>query len=446
MNINEKVIEKLPAGKNRQQFMDDEVTGFGIRVESASSGARKSFFYCVKVNGDKYFRALGEVGVISLKTARDDARDWAGKVVAWKREGCPSDKNPFAKPDKQERTTVPTFKEMAESYVENYLRANALNPERAEYDLRLLIKNHFASWLEKPINELTVDDVLAAKNACGKHRHIANSCVELTRRLYNWSNGTRNGKLNFWRVENPAKDVELFPRGKQTARERFLQPNELVRFYEELKKEPHTDTRDVLALLLATGARKSNVYEMRWPDVSLELKIWKIPMSKSGESYSVELTPAALEVLERRHREREVHARKLLADRSDQKPHEQRTSEFVFPANSESGHIEDIKKRWGEFRKRAGIPDVRLHDLRRSKGAYAAISGESLQKIGAMLGHKSLGSTEIYARLNQESVREASMAADAMMKQVMKQAKKRLKKDARIMKAPKLLKAVANAG
>jgi integrase len=426
MVINEKAIERLIAGKKRQQFMDSEVTGFGVRIETASSGGRKSFFYCVKVNNEKYFRSLGEVGVITLKDARDDAREWAGKIVAWKREGCPADKNPFGNP---KRTTIPTFSELVESYIANCLlnpdpEIGALNKQRAEYNIRLLLKNRFAAWLDRPVTEINVDDVLAVRNACGKYHHMANTCVEFVRRIYNWSGDSGDGgKLNFWRVENPAKDVRLFPHGKKTARERFLQPHELVKFHEELKKEEHLDTRDVLALLLSTGARKSNVYEMRWADVSLQLKNWKIPMSKSGEGYDVPLSAAALEVLERRYRTKGE-------------------SEFVFPAKSESGHIEDVKKRWSEFRKRAGFADVRLHDLRRTRGSYAAISGESLQKIGAMLGHKSLGSTEIYSKLNQESVREASLASDSMMKQVMAQAKKRSKREARAPK-PKLL-AVAN--
>jgi integrase len=116
---------------------------------------------------------------------------------------------------------------------------------------------------------------------------------------------------------------------------------------------------------------------------------------------------------------------------------------FVFPASSRTGHISDIKKKWFEFRKRAGIPDVRLHDLRRTKGSYAALSGESLQKIAAVLGHKSLGSTQIYARLNEESARKTSLASDQAMQQMMKEARKRAKRVARRPNSPKLL-GVAN--
>jgi integrase len=421
MNITEKFLERLRPNSERQTRRDDELTGFGVRVEPGTSGGRKSFFYNAKVGGRVVFKSLGEWPALSVKDAREEAKEWAGKASAWKKAGCPEDANPFAKPKKVERTTTPIFRELVEAYIKNHLldpEVGALNKERAEYDVRLLVKNYFESWLDRSIDKITPDDVLSAKNAA-KGRYIQNSVVELARRLYTWSAGSENGKANFWVVSNPAKDIAL---NKPKPRKRFLQPDELLKFNEELKKEQHADTRDALALLLATGARKSNVYAMRWENISFELRNWHVPMSKSGSDYEVALTPAAMEVLERRRREI---------------PQDQ---PWVFPAPSKSGHITDIKKRWGEFRKRAGIPDVRLHDLRRTKGSYAALSGESLQKIGALLGHQSLGSTHIYARLNQESVREASLASDAAMKSVMEQAKKRIKREAR---KPKLLR-VAN--
>jgi integrase len=423
MNLTEKSIERLQPNAERQTYRDDELTGFGIRIEPASTGGRRSFFWNQKVSGEVYFRSLGEWPAISVKVARDRAREWAGKASSWKQLGCPQEANPFIKPKKQMRTSVPTFSELVEAYIKLHLlnpdpEIGALNKLRAEYDLRLLVRTRLAEWQDVPIDQITVNDVVAAKNSA-EGLYWQNSVVELVRRLYNWSAGRTDGKVNFWAVSNPAKDVST---NKPQKRKKYLLPDELVRFNDELKKEQHADTKDALTILLATGARKSSVYAMRWGDISFETENWDIPMSKSGEGYTVNLTPAAVEVLE--HRRREIPKDQV----------------FVFPAPSKSGHITDIKKRWQLFRKRAGIPDARLHDLRRTKGSYAAISGESLQKIAGILGHKSLGSTQIYARLSQESVREASMASDAKMEEMMQQAKKRIKRETR---KPKLLK-VAN--
>jgi integrase len=269
-----------------------------------------------------------------------------------------------------------------------------------------MVKRYLHSWLDLPLNEITVEHVLAVKHACGKHRYAQRAMVKLVSRLFSWSVGKRDGKLNFWKVENPAAEDEVT---ENENRKRYLQPRELLKFNEELKKEEHTVLRDALVLLLATGARKSNVFAMRWRDVAFELQTWQVPMSKSGEGYTVNLTPAALTVLERRRLE-------IAGDEP-----------FVFPARSKSGHLTDIKKTWNEFRKRCGFPEVRLHDIRRTRGSYLAIGGVSLQQIGAVLGHKTLGSTQIYAQLHNEAVAKAHQVGDETMQRMMEQARKRLK-------------------
>ena len=82
------------------------------------------------VNGTKYYKAIGEHPALTVKAARDDAKQWAGKASRWKQEGFPPDKNPFANP-KRVRTTTPLFKELAEAYIQNHLlhpEDGALNP------------------------------------------------------------------------------------------------------------------------------------------------------------------------------------------------------------------------------------------------------------------------------------------------------------------------------
>jgi integrase len=399
VKINEKFVNELKAGSRRRQFTDDDTTGFGLRIDE---NGRKSFFYYAKVCGQNYFRGLGEWPALTVKDARAAALVWAGRASKWKQDGCLEEHNPFLRP---RRTTVPALQELIYAYVANHLREHSLNPTRAENDVRLLTKKHFAPLLAKQLDKITTEDIVRARNAA-KGRYIQNSVVEFARRLFTWSTSSRSGKINFWPLAaNPAKDISL---NKTHKRKRFLQPEEVVRFEEQLAqlaREEDRDFRDVVTLLLATGARKSNVYAMRWQDISFHLQNWHVPMSKSGESYDVPLTPRAMEVLERRRR-----------DAPDGQV-------WVFPAASKSGHIVDIKKRWAVFRKRAGIPDVRIHDLRRTKGSYAALSGESLQKIAAVLGHKSLGSTQIYARLNEEAARKTSLAADREMQQAAEQAK-----------------------
>jgi integrase len=80
---------------------------------------------------------------------------------------------------------------------------------------------------------------------------------------------------------------------------------------------------------------------------------------------------------------------------------------WVFPSSdSKSGHLENIRAAWKRILDRAGLENLRIHDLRRTLASYQAIAGTSLLIIGKSLGHKSSQSTAIYARLSNDPVRE----------------------------------------
>ena len=88
----------------------------------------------------------------------------------------------------------------------------------------------------------------------------------------------------------------------------------------------------------------------------------------------------------------------------------------MFPAESASGHLVDPKKAWKRILNRAEIEDLNMHDLRRTMGSYQTIGGANSFIVAKSLGHKSIKSTEIYARLNIDPVRESmEQAANLMM-------------------------------
>lgn len=88
---------------------------------------------------------------------------------------------------------------------------------------------------------------------------------------------------------------------------------------------------------------------------------------------------------------------------------------YVFAAPSATGHLTPPKKRWRALLARAGVADLRVHDLRRSLGSWQAISGASLAIIGKSLGHKSADATMIYARLSLDPVRASLNTATSAM-------------------------------
>jgi len=197
-------------------------------------------------------------------------------------------------------------------------------------------------------------------------------------------------------MPNPCASVKMF---KEVSRERFLQPDEMKRLFDALENaETSDDFRDYIYLSLFTAARRGNVLGMKWTDIDLDAALWTIPgeVSKNGSIMRIPLAEAAVDILQRR---------KATAG-----------SVFVFPSSeSKTGHYCTPTKAWAALLKRAGLKDLRLHDLRRSCGSVMANQGTSLAVIGGALGHKHHSSTAVYARLQVSTVRDALEKASRTM-------------------------------
>jgi len=196
--------------------------------------------------------------------------------------------------------------------------------------------------------------------------------------------------------QNPCKGVKKF---REQSRDRFLQPAELQRFFEALEApDTPANLRDYLLLSIYTGARRSNVMQMRWTDLDFDQCLWKIPasQSKNSEVMTVPLVEPVLQIL---------NARKAAT-----------SSVFVFDSRlSASGHMEEPKKAWKTLLNKAKLDDIRLHDLRRTMGSYQTMTGASSTIVGKTLGHKSQTATAVYTRMNLDPVRASMEAAVEMM-------------------------------
>ncbi len=115
------------------------------------------------------------------------------------------------------------------------------------------------------------------------------------------------------------------------------------------------------------------------------------------------LTLNALEILRDRKRADDLHP--IWAFPSDRKGWR----------TGDKGHIVSPRKAFQRIVERAGIENLRIHDLRRTAGSYMAIQNVSPTIIGKALGHRSMQSTAVYARLTQDPVRQALENAQATL-------------------------------
>ena len=166
---------------------------------------------------------------------------------------------------------------------------------------------------------------------------------------------------------------------------------ELSRLGEALRED---DEQQVLTpyaiaairLLLLTGARKSEILSLRWDYVDPENRLLRLPRSKTGLK-SIYLTTAAAEILQSLPRVQ--------------------GNPFVIVGEKPGAHLVNLQKPWDRIRARAGLEDVRLHDLRHSYASVGATSGLSLLFVGKLLGHTQASTTQRYAHLAEDPVRQA---------------------------------------
>lgn len=230
--------------------------------------------------------------------------------------------------------------------------------------------------------------------------YCANRCHDTIRAIFNWGI-----KSEYFVGNNPAKGIDRFP---MQSRDRFIQPGEeFERVAKAISKLKDEVLRDFFWMCLYTGARCGNVLKMKWSQINLETRLWRIPMTKNGAPHVVSLTDEAVVILRKRQAYKSAQPITTIASSA---------TDWVFPSPRIPGaHLNSPRKAWARVCRDAGVEDLRIHDLRRTLASYMAIQGASPAIIGKTLGHKSLSSTAIYSRLTQKPVLVAMQQATDLM-------------------------------
>jgi integrase len=206
------------------------------------------------------------------------------------------------------------------------------------------------------------------------------------------------------RLLRTARDWGALPEGAQPLpllrklptgdyRQRFLSPDEIARLLAACERVNHPFLSLFIRFLVLTGARKGEARMARWRDITLPESLWRVPLSKSGRSRRILLSQAAIDVLHAtRARSRELG----LADGPDA-PIFTNPKTLTFYG---SFHIAYFKAR-----EDAGLPEVRIHDLRHTYASLLINEGVSLYEVQELLGHSSAAMTQRYAHLQPNKLR-----------------------------------------
>jgi integrase len=375
-HLTDAVVRRLPTPKSGKHItLDDEVTGFGVRVTAA--GARSYVLrYTTRAGRERTF-TIGDATVWRCTDARAKARDL--------RRDIEDGGDPLG--DLEDEREAPTVGDLIERFEQEHLPRK--RPSTAD-DYRRSLRLHIRPALKNlKVADVTFADIdrLHRKITAQGSPYQANRTIALASKMF--SLAIRWGM----RETNPAKGIE---RNTEYGRRRYLSSDELVRLTAALAKHPDKQAADIVRLLLLTGARRGEVLGMRWADIDLTDGTWSKPPSstKQKEHHQVPLSAPARQLLSE-IREQQAGKRRVLPT-------------YVFPSIGDTGHVVEIKKSWRRICKAAGVTGLRIHDLRHSYASQLVSGGASLPLIGALLGHSSPSTTARYAHLAHDPLREAT--------------------------------------
>lgn len=383
INFTEKTIAalELPSRADGAKVYYDTGSKDGLCL-IVSYGGSKTFYFFAFFQGRPIRVKISKWGHISLADARKRAHTM--------REQVNNNEDPST--NRREIQESITVKEFYEQYYKPRHSDLFKKPNSRKGD-DVSFRHGLADIHNHKLVVVTHEDLLRLQHKLFKKgsAYTANRAISLIRHMYN--------KATEWGIyprqhQNPAFGLKKY---KERSRDRFLGGDEIRRFFMALANEENTVFKNYVLLSLLLGQRRSNILAMRWADIDLSNGLVYFAETKNDEPLRVPLTTQA--------------AALLAAIQATSR------SEWVLPSpTSASGHYEEPKKSWKALLERAGIENLRLHDLRRTLGSYQAIAGSSLHIIGQSLGHKSSAATQVYARLSIDPVRDSiQRATDRIM-------------------------------
>ena len=339
--LTRRAVEALKANGADTVYWDGELTGFGVRVRKSG---RKNYVLQTRVRGKLRWFTIGQHGRITADEARAGS---AGDPGPRRRMGIdPRDADAKQKAE-------PAMADLGRRFLDEYVPVHCKPSTQGEY------RRSVKLFIDPAIGEMRISAV-ERKDIAKLHFDLRDKPYQANRTLGVLSKMFSLAEIWGLRPDgsNPCRHVKRY---KERKRERFLSPEETERLGEVLREAESEMPSAVAAfrLLLLTGCRLSEIQFLRWEYVKDDCI--ELPDAKTGGRV-VPLGP---------------EARAVLADlpREDGNP-------WVIAGKVPGSHITDLQKPWRRIRERAGLEDVRIHDLRHSYASRALALGESLTMIG----------------------------------------------------------------
>lgn len=332
---------------------------------------KKVFYARFKVNKKAYLRKLGEEPAMNTTLANEARVRLIGDI-----RGAGSGE-----------VVEKVFDVYFDEYLENW---RATNSESWWYNTGLAYRKHLkdaiggklpselqAAEIQKIFNAL-----LLGENEGGKKykpatiKHMKNAITGTFDYIAKQGIGVRNiGR----ELTIPTRDNKVYFSISDEQAQRLF---DVILGYEDQKWRAYF-------VWMLHGRRKMEVAEARWEWLHLHAMEYRIPgeYTKSGKEIVAPVTRLLLDALER---------------------YGVKNEGFVFWGSGQTGHVSStgIDFQWRNIRAMAGMPKMRLHDIRHLIGYIAVNSGYSLEQIGSVLAHGSTETTKRYSNMKRDTARD----------------------------------------
>jgi integrase len=383
--LDERVVKTAaPPAKGAASIWDSEIRGFGLRVYAPTrrnpEGA-KTFFVNYRSLGVERRLTIGEYPTWSALAARAEAKALRKRI----------DLGEDPARERREAREAPTVKDLAERYKADHLPRKAPSSRKADW---AMIEREILPVLgERKVAEVHFGDLKALhERITASGRSVrANRVIAVASKMFALSLKPMAGESEPWRDAaqgNPCKGIERNP---EEGRERFFSTAEIAALSEALT-EHQGPAADCLRWIMLTGCRPGEAMKAQWSEFA-EADVWTKPSAhtKQKKVHRVPLSPAAIELIGKLKSKRDAD-----------------DSEFVFPGRVAGRPLRELRRVWGAVTARAGLKGALVYTLRHSYASIGAGGGLSLQIIGRLLGHTVSRTTERYAHLADNPLREAA--------------------------------------
>ena len=374
-----RLIAQLPAHDADSPSKSAEysdITVQGLRASVGKNGSKHFAFRYTLNSGRTRYAPIGTFPATDVQAARAAALEMRAIVD---RGGDPLN-------ERDRLRTMPTFAEFVAGEYLPYAQQTKRSAHDDESKFRLHLVPKFGrlrlcdvTARDIQLHHAAIKQSLSAASA---NRHLA------------LLSATFRKALEWGRVDrNPVAGIKAFKENNQT--QTFLAPDAIARLFNAMAADPNQTAVAALKLLLLTGVRREEALQAEWQHVDLATGQWWLPTTKAGRGRYVTLND---------------EAKSLLAEQPSSG-----NSPFVFPGRFGDKPLNNARKTFERVLAAAGLPHVRIHDLRHSFASLAVNSGASLYEVQHLLGHASSSVTQRYAHLNDSGLLRASQgAADAV--------------------------------